>query len=62
MWNPKHQLITQFVREGDQRGEFNFITDTANGKNGLYVYVVDTKNKRLQLIKGIDWHVARYFV
>ena len=45
-----------------QRGEFNFITDIAIGKNGLCVHVVDAKNKRLQLIEGIDWYVARYFV
>ena len=45
-----------------QRGEFNFIIDIAIGKNGLYVHVVDAKNKRLQLIEGIDWYVARYFV
>ena len=53
MWNPKHQLVGQFGKEGDQKGEFNSITDVAIGKNGLYV--VDSKNKRLQLIEGIDW-------
>lgn len=53
MWNPKHQLIGQFGQEGDQKGEFNSITDMAIGKSGLYV--VDAKNKRLQLIEGINW-------
>jgi len=53
MWNPNHQLIGLYGQEGDQKGEFNFITDMAIGKNGLYV--VDAKNKRLQLIEGIKW-------
>ena len=53
MWNPKHHLIGRFGKEGDQKGEFNSITDMAIGKNGLYV--VDARNKRIQLIEGIDW-------
>ena len=52
LWNPSHQLIGQFGTEGDQKGEFNSITDMAIGKNG--VYVVDARNKRLQLIEGIE--------
>ena len=49
VWNPTHQLIHQFGKNGSQQGQFNAINGIAMNSIGT-IYVVEWTNRRLQII------------